>query len=273
MCIEVIRGFFPPPIYLWKLGCSLLMLHSILILDYHGAPSQSVPIGAGRVTPDAQPARENYTNQVWTLYHLANETEEGTLSAKVISQPPYNGSAYIRNFGAGHVLLAERSPSPQKSDAQSWSGQPRQQPQPPPFLMSPRRAFIHRAQSSTLPPPSLPQPPTVHNQEINIPNFFTHPQLLPVSPGKIVRSIPTAMQTRSRSAAVRAGDPPGYLSFSVPMETVSRGSGQGGQDQFFQVISDEGNTVYSPALMHIFTTEEEEQEGDRRQPTSATFNW
>nr|XP_046213981.1 nascent polypeptide-associated complex subunit alpha, muscle-specific form-like [Oncorhynchus gorbuscha] len=241
--------------------------------DYHGTPSQSVPIGAGRVTPDAQPARENYTNQVWTLYHLANETEEGTLSAKVISQPPYNGSAYIRNFGAGHVLLAERSPSPQKSDAQSWSGQPRQQPQPPPFLMSPRRAFIHRAQSSPLPPPSLPQPPTIHNQEINIPNFFMHPQLLPVSPGKIVRSIPTAMQTRSRSAAVRAGDPPGYLSFSVPMETVSRGSGQGGQAQYFQVISDEGNTVYSPALMHIFTTEEEEQEGDRRQPTSATFNW
>lgn len=248
------------------------MLHSILILDHHGEPSQSVPIGAGRVTPHAQPARENYTNQVWTLYHLANETEEGTLSAKVISQPPYNGSAYIRNFGAGHVLLAERSPSPQKSDTQSWSGQPKQ-PQPPPFLMSPRRAFTHRAQSSTLPPPSLPQPPTVHNQEISIPNFFMHPQLLPVSPGKIVRSIPTAMQTGSRSAVVRPGDPPGYLSFSVPMETVSGGSGQDGQAQFLQVISAEGNTVYSPALINIFTTEEEDQEGARRRPTSAPFNW
>eukprot|EP00063_Salmo_salar_P071577 XP_014046412.1 PREDICTED: uncharacterized protein LOC106599644 [Salmo salar] len=240
--------------------------------DHHGEPSQSVPIGAGRVTPHAQPARENYTNQVWTLYHLANETEEGTLSAKVISQPPYNGSAYIRNFGAGHVLLAERSPSPQKSDTQSWSGQPKQ-PQPPPFLMSPRRAFTHRAQSSTLPPPSLPQPPTVHNQEISIPNFFMHPQLLPVSPGKIVRSIPTAMQTGSRSAVVRPGDPPGYLSFSVPMETVSGGSGQDGQAQFLQVISAEGNTVYSPALINIFTTEEEDQEGARRRPTSAPFNW
>ncbi|KAK6302719.1 hypothetical protein J4Q44_G00270740 [Coregonus suidteri] len=239
------------------------------IPDYHGPPSQSVPIGAGHITHDAQPARENYTNQVWTLYHLANETEEGTLSTKVISQPPYNGSAYICNFGPGHVLLAERSPSPQQSEAQSWSGQPRQQPQlqpqPPPFPMSPRRAFTHMAQPSTLSTPSLPQ--------ISFPNFFMHPQLLPVSLGKSGCSVPTAMQTRWRSAAVRADDPPGYLSFSVPMETVSGGSGQ---DQFLQVISDEGNTVYSPALIRIVTlepTEEEDQEGARRWPTSAPFNW
>ncbi|XP_045061812.1 mucin-12 isoform X2 [Coregonus clupeaformis] len=242
--------------------------------DYHGPPSHSIPIGAGRVTPDAQPALENFTNQVWTLYHLANETEEGTLSTNAISQPPFNGSAFICNFGSGHVLLAERSPSPQQSDPQSWCGRPRQQPQPPPFPMCPRRAFTPRSQTSILRPP--PQPPTILNQEISIPNYFLFLDGNQVSLGQSARSVPTAMFSRSRSAVVRADDPPGYLSFSVPMEMVSGGSGRDGQAQFLQVISDEGNTVYTPALIRIVTsepTEEEDQEGAGRWPTSAPFNW
>ncbi|CAB1326318.1 unnamed protein product [Coregonus sp. 'balchen'] len=236
--------------------------------------SQSVQTGPGRVTPDAQPALENFTNQVWTLYHLANETEEGTLSTNAISQPPFNGSAFICNFGSGHVLLAERSPSPQQSDPQSWCGRPRQQPQPPPFPMCPRRAFTPRSQTSILRPP--PQPPTILNQEISIPNYFLFLDGNQVSLGQSARSVPTAMFSRSRSAVVRADDPPGYLSFSVPMEMVSGGSGRDGQAQFLQVISDEGNTVYTPALIRIVTsepTEEEDQEGAGRWPTSAPFNW
>ncbi|XP_055722701.1 mucin-12-like isoform X2 [Salvelinus fontinalis] len=221
--------------------------------DYHGPPSHSVPIGAGRVTPDVQPAFENFTNQVWTLYHLANETEEGTLSTNTISQPPFNGSAFIRNFGSGHVLLAERSPSPQQSDPQSWCGRPRQQPQPPPFPMYPRRAFTPRSQRSTLRPP--PQHPTMLNLEISIPNNFLFLDCNQVSLSQSARSVPTAMFSRSRSAVVRADDPPGYLSFSVPMEMVSGGSGRDGQAQSLQVISDEGNTVYSPALIRIVTSE------------------
>nr|XP_046177446.1 mucin-12-like isoform X2 [Oncorhynchus gorbuscha] len=242
--------------------------------DYHGPPSHSVPIGAGRVTPDAQPAFEDFTNQVWTLYHLDNETEEGTLSTNTISQPPFNGSAFIRNFGSRHVLLAERSPSPQQSDPQSWCGRPRQQPQPPPFPMYPRRAFTPRSQSSTRRPP--PQHPTILNLEISIPNYFLFLDGNQVSLSQSARSVPASMFSRSRSAVVRTDDPPGYLSFSVPMEMVSGGSGQDGQAQFLQVISDEGNTVYSPALIHIVTsehTEKEDQEESRRWPTSAPCNW
>ncbi|XP_036841944.1 mucin-5AC isoform X2 [Oncorhynchus mykiss] len=242
--------------------------------DYHDPPSHSVPIGAGRVTPDAQPAFEDFTNQVWTLYHLDNETEEGTLSTNTISQPPFNGSAFIRNFGSGHVLLAERSPSPQQSDPQSWCGRPRQQPQPPPFPMYPRRAFRPRSQSSTRRPP--PQHPTILNLEISIPNYFLFLDGNQVSLSQSTRGVPASMFSRSRSAVVRSDDPPGYLSFSVPMEMVSGGSGRDGQAQFLQVISDEGNTVYSPALIHIVTsepTEKEDQEESVRWPTSGPFNW
>ncbi|KAL4624612.1 titin-like [Arapaima gigas] len=63
--------------------------------------------GARRVSYGKSP--QSPDSRVWTLYHLAHVNDEGTLSTKVLYQPPFNGSAYIQTFGPGHVLLAKRS--------------------------------------------------------------------------------------------------------------------------------------------------------------------
>ncbi|KAJ8012108.1 hypothetical protein DPEC_G00065250 [Dallia pectoralis] len=227
-------------------------------LDDHGPTPQSFPIRAEPSTPD-QPGVLNSTNQVWTLYHLANEADEGTLSAEVIAQRPFNGSAHIRHFGLGHVLLAEGLPSPQQPDAHSNGGQPRQhhQPQPPPYPVSPQRAFIPRVRSATLPHPPPPQHPTISNQEISIPNYFLFHDGQRVSLGRSSPSVPTAMPTRS--TVVRMDDTQGCLSFTVPMEMVSGGSHQTRSSRFLQVVGEDGNTVYSPSLIRIDTSKHAEE--------------
>ncbi|XP_062411321.1 mucin-3B-like [Sardina pilchardus] len=53
-------------------------------------------------------AEEKQKDKIWTLYHLGHKTDEGLLSTQVLSEPPFNGEAYIRNFGTGAVLLSER---------------------------------------------------------------------------------------------------------------------------------------------------------------------
>lgn len=53
-------------------------------------------------------AEETLKDKIWTLYHLEHKTDEGSLSTQVLSEPPFNGEAYIRNFGPGSVLLSER---------------------------------------------------------------------------------------------------------------------------------------------------------------------
>lgn len=74
------------------------------VLDDEKQTERDISLGGVMANVAEEPAKD----KMWTLYHLGQKTTEGLFSTQVLSGPPFNGEAYIRNFGPGAVLLAER---------------------------------------------------------------------------------------------------------------------------------------------------------------------
>ncbi|XP_015209300.2 microtubule-associated protein futsch-like isoform X4 [Lepisosteus oculatus] len=241
------------------------------------------PAAAGGVTADEHvgPGLDSSVHQVWTLYHLAHHAEEGTLSTTVLSQPPFNGSAAIRSFGAGHVLLTQQllqstraeqpasvqqleplRPTSQGSYLSHRSGNlhPARAPLsgPPCQTLGPDHLIIQPASSSSTP-----------SQQITVPNYFLvvsnngedqRKRKITSSANMGSRDVKAHLLTDGgisplpvgsvRSPAAVKRDSSRYLSLSIPLDDLHL-PGSRRQSQLLNVTSDEGNLIYSPVHIHV----------------------
>lgn len=218
--------------------------------------TQSVPIGAEHITPDVDPALECSVNQVWTLYHLAQETDTGTLCTNVLSKPPFNGRAYIERVGPEHVLLTSQH-----------SG-----------LDSGKCMDGHTEGQLGMSAPAKSD--ATGTQQIKIPNYLL------VEDKEDKRSPPTSDTDYSKerkladqgSVAATKRHCPGYLSFSVPIDSFC-GADWSCRPQFLQVTSDEGGAVYSPAFKRAINQakpgadEDVERTGPRLPASAINMEW
>ncbi|XP_041954638.1 putative GPI-anchored protein pfl2 [Alosa sapidissima] len=207
----------------------------------------------GRGTP-VDTVFKTSVDQMWTLYHLPHSSDEGTLCTQVLFHPPFNGSAYIRAFGPGHVLMAEKSPQPSSHNLQQAPGWPREstvqaadhpQHQKRAQDVAPS-AKAATAADSVRPSASFPDTDTV---EISLPNFL----LCTDDRMKQETALLGAPGGASSAVRVRRDDAAGILSLSIPSASLSGSQWGSGQAQFLQLITEEGRTVYSPAVVRIAT--------------------
>ncbi|XP_041697155.1 uncharacterized protein LOC121534642 [Coregonus clupeaformis] len=185
---------------------------------------QGVPVGEGRITPDMDPARESSINKVWTLYHLAQET--GNLSLSVLSQPSFNGRAYIESVDPEHVLLSKRTSHNSGLDSGQLTSGPTQG---------------HSGQTVQ----TVHKLDTPDTQQIKIPNYLL------VERSSATSDIASSQERKpadQESCVVNRGRCTGFLSFSVPIDSFC-GAEWGCRPQFLQVTSDDGDVVYSPAFI------------------------
>lgn len=195
------------------------------------------------------PVLKSSVNQVWTLYHLPHSSDEGTLCTQVLSQPPFNGSASIRAFGPGHVLMAEKSPRPSSHDLHQAPGVAREGTVRHPDHL------VHHQRAQSMPPSAKEATDSSASLlstdivEISLPNFLlciddTTKQATPLlgTPGGPAQSV-----------RVRRDNPTGILSLSIPSASLCGIQDGNSQDQFLQLTTDEGCTIYSPAVLRIAT--------------------
>ncbi|XP_041913338.1 uncharacterized protein LOC121678151 isoform X4 [Alosa sapidissima] len=125
-------------------------------------------------------AEETQKDKIWTLYHLGQKNDEGLLSTQVLSEPPFNGEAYIRNFGTGAVLLSERRRERLKPLSAPIRGRlvsaSAFKPGQRPSSLGPSEVVIRpphppSRSSSTLPDYVL----VVDTETVNLDNFFNAP--------------------------------------------------------------------------------------------------
>ncbi|XP_042559722.1 uncharacterized protein LOC116219539 [Clupea harengus] len=201
----------------------------------------------GTLTPFNSPVLKGSVNQMWTLYDLHHSSDEGTFCTNILSQPPFNGSAYIHAFGPGHVLLAERSPQHSRLDLHQASEG---------LVEGTTQAsdlHRHRAQDVA---PTTEAACSVHpsaslrdtgTQEIILPNY-----LLCVD-DKQATPLMGAPGGPAQSVRVRRDDASGLLSLTFPSAVLGGAQRRGGQSQFMQISTDQGHSVYSPAVLRIVT--------------------
>ncbi|XP_062386067.1 mucin-2-like isoform X2 [Sardina pilchardus] len=206
----------------------------------------------GRGTP-VDTVLQSSANQMWTLYRLPHSSDEGTLSTQVLSQPPFNGSALVRAFGPGHVLMAERSPTPSSHDLQQAPGWPPEStvqaadhPHHPLTTPSTKATATAAATDAVRPSASLPDTDTV---EISLPNFL----LCVDERTRQATALLGVPGGSSPAVRVRRDDAAGVLSLSVPSASLGGSQGGSGQAQFLQLTTEDGRTVYSPAVVRIAT--------------------
>ena len=201
----------------------------------------------------SEPSLQNLANCVWTLYHLTRDSPEGCLSTTVLSRPPFNGSAQIRNFGPEHVLLAER-PCQQQVETQNPASQPELcQPYEPQLVQTqpgPSWPYFPGIPSSAPPlPPSRPTTPCQDSSVLNDflfldGNQFSLGQSAPASTTVLTgHNQPSGLRTNQPAGSQR-DSPHGFLSLSFPIEYL---------------IGEEGRMV-SPALIRVLVSQPNEEE-------------
>ncbi|KAL2097304.1 hypothetical protein ACEWY4_006511 [Coilia grayii] len=203
-----------------------------------------------RGTPCTDSVLQSPVNQMWTLYHLPYKGEEGTFCTDILSQPPFNGSAYIRSFGPGHVLLAERSPPSSSHNLHQAPERVRKGlPQASGLHHHHQRpqdvAPAAKDAATTLPSRSPLESDTL---EISLPNY-----LLCLDGSKEVTPLMGGPEVPAQAVRVRRDAASGLLSFSLPMDSVGGSQRRNSHAQFLQMTTDQGHSVYSPALLRIVT--------------------
>ncbi|XP_063076030.1 uncharacterized protein LOC134466063 [Engraulis encrasicolus] len=201
---------------------------------------------------------QSSVNQMWTLFHLPHVSEDGTFSTEILTQPPFNGSAYIRSFGPGHVLLAKRSPTPSQDDLRTATGgtpehltqasnlqyqehHPHNQQRP-----------LHDVGPAVKDATEFLQPTSASGKgtlEISLPNF-----LLCIDNGQQATPLMgSTLPVPAQAVRVRRDEASGLLAFTVPMESVSSSQSRKRQVQFLPITTEQGQSVYSPAVLRIVT--------------------
>ncbi|MBN3325517.1 IMPTB protein, partial [Atractosteus spatula] len=243
------------------------------------------PAAGGGVTADEHvgPGLDSSVHQVWTLYHLAHHAEEGTLSTTVLSQPPFNGSAAIRSFGPGHVLLTQQLLQSTRTGAEQPTSVQQLEPLRPTSqgsYLSHRSGNLHPAHAPLSGPPCptlgpdqlIIQPASsssTPSQQITVPNYFLvvsdngedqRKRKITSSANVGSRDVKAHLLTGGgispvpvgsvRSPAAGKRDSSRYLSLSIPLDDLHL-PGSRRRSQLLHVTTDEGNLIYSPVHIHV----------------------